>query len=75
MNSPRRLARTRDASTRLASQPSVDPRLQREQQHRAAQLDPFERTLPRRKIRDASPPMFIPGFRYYPPASRIRGTR
>ncbi|NYF12598.1 hypothetical protein HDC34_000892 [Pseudoclavibacter sp. JAI123] len=75
MNSPRHLARARDASTRLASQPSVDPRLQLEQQHRAAQLDPFDRTLPRRAIRAASAPLFIPGFRYYPPVSRLGAAR
>ncbi|PPF42092.1 hypothetical protein C5B85_17285 [Pseudoclavibacter sp. AY1F1] len=75
MNSPRRLARTRDASTRLASQPSIDPQRQLEQQHRAAQPDPFGHTLPRRKVPIAAPPLFIPGFRYYPPGARIRAAR
>ncbi|MGO2748811.1 MAG: hypothetical protein ACTIA6_02030 [Pseudoclavibacter sp.] len=72
MNSPRRLARTRDASTRLVVQPSSDQQRQLEQQHRAAQFDPFGHTLPRRGIRVSSPPMFVPAFRYYPPLSRIR---
>ncbi|MBS3179954.1 MULTISPECIES: hypothetical protein [unclassified Pseudoclavibacter] len=53
----------------------MDPRLQLEQQHRAAQLDPFDRTLPRRAIRAASAPLFIPGFRYYPPVSRLGAAR
>lgn len=74
MNSPRRLARTRDASTRLAVQPSNDQQRQLEQQHRAAQPDPFGHTLPRRKVRLASPPLFIPAFRYYPPMPHIRAT-
>ncbi|MBB2959489.1 hypothetical protein [Pseudoclavibacter helvolus] len=75
MNSPRRLARIRDASTRLASQPSIDPQRQVELQHRAALPDPFGHTLPRHKIPVASPPLFIPAFRYYPPASRLRAAR
>ena len=75
MNSPRHLPRTRDTSTRLTSQPSIDSQRQLEQQHRAAQPDPFEHTLPRRKLPVASTPLFIPGFRYYPPGSRIRAAR
>ncbi|MBF4457242.1 MULTISPECIES: hypothetical protein [unclassified Pseudoclavibacter] len=72
MNSPRRPARTRDAPNRLASQPNTEAHRQAEQQHRAAQSDPFGHTLPRRKPAVQPPPLFIPGFRYYPPVSRIR---
>ncbi|WP_424466677.1 hypothetical protein [Pseudoclavibacter helvolus] len=74
MNSPRRRAHTRNGSTPLASQPSMNAQLQVEQQHMSALADPFGHTLPRRKARVTSPPLFIPGFRYYPPVSRIRGT-
>ncbi len=72
MNSPRCPARTRETPTRLASQPNIEAQRQAEQQHRAAQSDPFGHTLPRRKSAAQPPPLFIPGFRYYPPASRIR---
>lgn len=52
----------------------MNAQLQVEQQHMAALADPFGPTLPRRKARVTSPPLVIPGFRYYPPVSRIRGT-